>query len=167
MLFVILMIRSPPSSTLFPYTTLFRSPTTGMFTLGKGNSLEDLAAHLIMPVSLLAVYLAAQLTRYTRASMLEVLNTDYVTTARSKGLRSRNVLVRHAFRNALIPIVTVIGLFLPDLVAGAVIVESLFGWPGMGQMAVKAASSRDPALMMGVILVVATAVLAANLFVDL
>jgi peptide/nickel transport system permease protein len=141
-------------------------PTTGMFTLGKPNTLQDLAAHLVMPVSLLSVALAAQLTRYTRASMLEVLEMEYVTTARSKGIRGRAVLMRHAFRNALIPIVTVIGLNVPDLVAGAVITETLFGWPGMGALAVKAASSRDPALMMGVILVVATGVLLSNLIVD-
>jgi peptide/nickel transport system permease protein len=146
--------------------TLKILPTTGMFTLGKGNSLLDLIQHMIMPVSLLAVYLAAQLTRYTRASMLEVLNSDYVTTARAKGLQGRVVLLRHAFRTALIPVVTVIGLFLPDLVAGTVIVESLFGWPGMGQMAKQAAASRDPALMMGVIIVVATGVLLSNLIVD-
>ncbi len=141
-------------------------PTTGMFTLGKPNTLADLAAHMAMPVTLLSLGLAAQLTRYTRASMLEVLSSDYITTARSKGLRGRAVLMRHAFRNALIPIVTIVGLTLPDLVAGAVITEQLFGWPGMGQLAVKAASSRDPALMMGVILVVATGVLATNLVVD-
>ena len=142
-------------------------PTTGMFTLGKGHSIEDLIAHMVMPVTLLSVALAAQLTRYTRASMLEVLSTDYVTTARSKGLLGRIILIRHALRNALIPIVTVIGLTVPDLVAGAVITEQLFGWPGMGQLAVKAASSRDPSLMMGVILVVATGVLVTNLVVDL
>lgn len=147
--------------------TLRILPTTGMFTLGKGNSIEDLIAHMVMPVALLSVALAAQLTRYTRASMLEVLSTDYVTTARSKGLQGRIILIRHALRNALIPIVTVIGLTVPDLVAGAVITEQLFGWPGMGQLAVKAASSRDPSLMMGVILVVATGVLVTNLVVDL
>ena len=142
-------------------------PTTGMFTLGKPTSRSRTCSlHLIMPVTLLSVGLAAQLTRYTRASMLEVLSSDFMTTAKSKGLRGRVVLLRHAFRNALIPIITVIGLTLPDLVAGAVITEQLFGWPGMGQLAVKAASSRDPALMMGVILVVATAVLVANLVVD-
>ena len=81
-----------------------------------------------------------------------------MTTARSKGIRSRLVLLRHGFKNALIPIITIIGLTLPDLVAGAVITESLFGWPGMGQLAVKAATGRDFALMMGVILVVATGV---------
>jgi peptide/nickel transport system permease protein len=142
-------------------------PTTGMTTLGKPFSLLDLGAHLVMPVILLAVQLSAPLARYTRAAMLEVINADYVTTARSKGLRSKIVLVRHAFRNALIPIITIIGLSLPDLLAGAVVTESLFGWPGMGQLAVKAASGRDPALMMGVILVVATAVLVSNLFTDI
>jgi peptide/nickel transport system permease protein len=142
-------------------------PTTGMFTLGKDPTLPDLFAHLVMPVTLLAVGLAAQLTRYTRASMLEVLSSEFVTTARSKGLRGRIVLIRHAFRNALIPILTIVGLSVSqDLVAGAVITEQLFGWPGMGQLAVKAASSRDPALMMGVILVVATGVLVTNLIVD-
>jgi peptide/nickel transport system permease protein len=141
-------------------------PTTGMFTLGKPPTLPDMFVHLIMPVTLLSVGLAAQLTRYTRASMLEVLSSDFMTTAKSKGLHGRSVLLGHAFRNALIPVITVIGLTLPDLVAGAVITEQLFGWPGMGQLAVKAASSRDPAMMMGVILVVATAVLVANLVVD-
>jgi peptide/nickel transport system permease protein len=142
-------------------------PTTGMFTLGRDPTLPDLIAHLIMPVTLLAIGLAAQLTRYTRASMLEVLSSEYVTTARSKGIRGRSVLMRHAFRNALVPILTIVGLEVSqDLVAGAVITEQLFGWPGMGQLAVKAASSRDPALMMGVILVVATGVLVTNLIVD-
>jgi ABC-type dipeptide/oligopeptide/nickel transport system permease component len=79
-----------------------------------------------------------------------------MTTARAKGIRGRLVLLRHGFKNALIPIITIIGLTLPDLVAGAVITESLFGWPGMGQLAVKAATGRDFSLMMGVILVVAT-----------
>jgi len=142
-------------------------PTTGMLTLGAPFSLTDLAGHLIMPVTLLALGLAAPLTRYTRASMLDVLEAEYVTTARSKGLRPRLVLLRHALRNALIPIVTIVGLGLPDLVAGAVITETLFGWPGMGQLAVYAASGRDPALMMGVILVVATGVLVSNLVVDI
>lgn len=141
-------------------------PTTGMTTLGKQFSLGDLVLHMIMPVGLLAVNLAAQFARYTRGSILEVLGSEFVTTARSKGLRSSRVLWRHAFRNSLIPIVTVIGLTLPDLVAGAVITETLFGWSGMGQLAVKAAAGRDAALLMGVILVIATGVLVANLLTD-
>lgn len=142
-------------------------PTTGMLTLGKPFSWLDLGAHMIMPVLLLSIQLSAPLARYTRASMLEVINTEYMTTARSKGLGGRIVLLRHGFRNALIPIITIIGLTLPDLVAGAVITESLFGWPGMGQLAVKAATGRDAALMMGVILVVATGVLLSNLITDI
>jgi peptide/nickel transport system permease protein len=146
--------------------TLKLVPTTGMFTPGKPPDLRDLAGHMVMPVTLLSLGLAAQLTRYTRASMLEVLGREYVTTARSKGLGSRIVLLRHGFSNALIPVVTVIGLTLPDLVAGAVVTETLFGWPGMGQLSVEAAASRDAALMMGVIIVVATGVLVCNLIVD-
>lgn len=147
--------------------TLKLLPTSGMTTLGRPFSVADLAAHLVMPATLLALHLAAQLTRYTRASVLEVLHSDFVTTARAKGLPGRTVLMRHAFRNALIPIITVVGLTLPDLVAGAVITEFLFGWPGMGQLAAKAAAGRDAALMMGVVLVIATGVLIANLITDI
>lgn len=142
-------------------------PTSGMVTLGKGGDIVDLARHMVMPVMLLGFAISAQVARYTRTALLEVMGSEYVVTARSKGLRPRRVLWRHGFRNALIPIITVIGLILPDLVAGAVITESLFGWPGMGQLAVKAAEGRDPALMMGVILVVATGVLVANIITDI
>lgn len=147
--------------------TLNVLPTSGMFTRGQDPSIDDLIRHMIMPVALLSVAIAAQVTRYTRASILEVMGSDYIVTARSKGLRDRQVLWHHGFRNALIPIITIIGLILPELVAGAVIVESLFGWPGMGQLVVKAASGRDPALMMGVILFIAVAVLLANIITDI
>jgi peptide/nickel transport system permease protein len=142
-------------------------PTSGMTTLGRPFDPLDLARHMIMPVALLGLAISAQVARYSRTALLEVMGSEYVMTARSKGLRPRRVLWRHAFRNALIPIITVVGLILPDLVAGAVITESLFGWPGMGSLAVDAARGRDAALMMGVILVVATAVLAANLITDI
>jgi len=142
-------------------------PTSGMTTLGSEGDLVDLARHMVMPVLLLGLAISAQVARYTRAALLEVMGSEYVVTARSKGLRPRRVLWRHGFRNALIPIITIIGLILPDLVAGAVITESLFGWPGMGQLAVKAAEGRDPALMMGVILVIATGVLVANIVTDI
>lgn len=147
--------------------TLNLLPTSGMFTRGEDFSFFDLGRHMIMPVALLAVAIAAQVTRYTRSSILEVMGSEYIVAARSKGLRDRQVLWHHGFRNALIPIITIIGLILPDLVAGAVIVESLFGWPGMGQLVVKAASGRDPALMMGVILFIAVAVLIANIITDI
>jgi peptide/nickel transport system permease protein len=142
-------------------------PTSGMTTLGRPFDPIDLVRHLILPVTLLGLAIAAQTARYSRAALLETLGSEYVVTARSKGLRARRVLWTHAFRNALIPIITVVGLILPDLVAGAVITESLFGWPGMGSLAVDAARGRDAALMMGVILVIATAVLVANLITDI
>lgn len=142
-------------------------PSGGIQTLGSPESVPDFLVHMVLPAGVLGLASAAPLLRYTRASMLEVLNSDYVVTARSKGLAPRIVILRHAFRNSLIPIITVIGLLLPELVAGAVITEQIFAWPGMGQLAVRAARDRDPALMMGVVLVVGTAVLITNMLVDL
>ncbi len=141
-------------------------PSGGMQTLGQPFSLADLGAHMILPASILGLALAAQLMRYSRASMLDILRSDFMLTARAKGLPSRLVLARHGLRNALIPIITVIGLALPDTVGGAVITEQVFSWPGMGQLAVRAAGDRDPPLMMGVILVIATGVLLSNLVAD-
>jgi peptide/nickel transport system permease protein len=141
-------------------------PSGGIQTLGEEQTLQDFLWHLILPAMVLGLGSAAPLLRYTRAAMLEVLNSDYVTTARAKGLRRNLVVMRHAFRNSLIPIITVVGLLLPELVAGAVITEQIFAWPGMGSLAVRAARDRDPALMMGVVLVVGIAVLITNIIVD-
>jgi peptide/nickel transport system permease protein len=142
-------------------------PSGGMQTLGKPNSVVDFGSHLLLPAMVLGLASAAPLLRYTRASMLEALNGEYVVAAKAKGLTPNTVVIRHAFRNSLIPIITVIGLLLPELVAGAVITEQIFAWPGMGQLAVRAASDRDPALMMGVVLVIGTAVLVTNILVDI
>jgi peptide/nickel transport system permease protein len=141
-------------------------PSGGIQTLGRPESVADFIWHIILPASVLGLASAAPLLRYTRAAMLEVLNSDYVVTARSKGLVPRTVILRHAFRNSLIPVITVIGLLLPELVGGAVITEQIFAWPGMGQLAVRAARDRDASLMMGVMLVVGIAVLATNILVD-
>lgn len=141
-------------------------PTGQVHTAGR-TDIADLIHHLILPATVLAVVNAAPLVRYTRASMLEVLNSEYVTTARSKGLSDRLVIGRHAFRNALIPIITITALLIPEAVAGAVITEQIFAWNGMGQLAVKAAGARDPALMMGIILITGIAVLFANIIADL
>ena len=141
-------------------------PSGGMQTLGKPGSIFDFGTHLLLPALVLGLASAAPLLRYTRASMLEALNGEYVVAAKAKGLAPNTVVVRHAFRNSLIPIITVIGLLLPELVAGAVITEQIFAWPGMGQLAVRAASDRDPALMMGVVLIIGTAVLVTNILVD-
>ena len=105
--------------------------------------------------------------RYARSTMLEVLRQDYVTTARAKGLRERVVLLGHAFRNALIPLITIIGLSLPELLSGAVITETIFQWPGMGLLAMRAVNGRDYPLILGTILVTATLVLVSNLLADL
>jgi peptide/nickel transport system permease protein len=141
-------------------------PSGGMQTLGKPGSIVDFGTHLLLPALVLGLASAAPLLRYTRASMLEALNGEYVVAAKAKGLAPNTVVIRHAFRNSLIPIITVIGLLLPELVAGAVITEQIFAWPGMGQLAVRAASDRDPALMMGVVLIIGTAVLVTNILVD-
>lgn len=142
-------------------------PSGGMQTLGKPSSPLDFGSHLLLPALVLGLASAAPLLRYTRASMLEALNGEYVVAAKAKGLTPNAVVVRHAFRNSLIPIITVVGLLLPELVAGAVITEQIFAWPGMGQLAVRAASDRDPALMMGVVLLIGTAVLVSNILVDI
>lgn len=141
-------------------------PTGEVHTVGRTDTL-DLAHHLILPAAVLAIINAAPLVRYTRASMLEVLNTEYVTTARAKGLSNRMVIGRHAFRNGLIPIITIVALLIPEAVAGAVITEQIFAWNGMGQLAVKAAGARDPSMMMGIILITGVAVLAANIVADI
>ncbi len=97
---------------------------------GKEDDVIDRLAHIIMPAMILGLANAALLMRYTRASMLDVLSADYITTARAKGLAGRVVLVRHALRNALIPIITILAIILPELIAGAVITETVFNWPG-------------------------------------
>ncbi|MCO5221180.1 MAG: ABC transporter permease [Thermomicrobiales bacterium] len=142
-------------------------PTSGMRTLGIPASTTDLIKHMIMPVSVLALVHIPLVMRYTRASMIESFRQDYVTTARAKGLRERAVVIWHAFRNALIPLITIIGLSLPELLSGAVITETIFQWPGMGLLAMRAVNARDYPLVLGVILVTACMVLISNLIADL
>jgi len=142
-------------------------PTSGMRTLGVPKSTGDLVRHMILPVSVLALIHIPLVMRYTRAAMIETLRQDYVTTARSKGLRERAVIVAHGFRNALIPLITIIGLSLPELLSGAVITETIFQWPGMGLLAIRAVNARDYPLVLGVILVTAFMVLISNLISDL
>ncbi len=120
-----------------------------------------------MPTVVLALANLAQIIRYTSSSMLGVLSEDYVRTARAKGLGERVVLLRHALRAALIPVVTVIGLLLPRLVGGAAITEAIFAWPGMGRLAVDSAVQRDYPLIMGITLMISAIVVLCNLLVDL
>ena len=142
-------------------------PTGGLFNVHDEFSLEGRISHLILPATVLATVYAAPLMRYTRAGMLDVLSSEYVTTARAKGVPNRVVLIRHAFRNALIPVISVVGILLPNVVGGAIVTEQVFNWPGMGQLAVQAAANQDPSLMMAVVLIVAVAVLVSNLIADI
>ena len=142
-------------------------PVGDMVTFGKEQNVVDRLAHLVLPAMILGLASAAPLVRYTRTSMLEVMGSEFITTARSKGLHGRTVLIRHGLRNALIPIITLLAILLPELVAGAVITESVFNWPGLGQLSVRAAADRDPALMMGVVMIVGVAVLVSSIIADL
>jgi peptide/nickel transport system permease protein len=141
-------------------------PAGGMYSPVGDKGLGDLLFHLVLPASILSLMHIARNMRYTRFSMLEVLNQDYVITARAKGMRERIVVYRHALRNALIPVITVIGMSIPTVVVGAVFLETIFNWPGMGRLYYNAVLARDFPIVMGANLFIAVIVLAANLIVD-
>jgi peptide/nickel transport system permease protein len=142
-------------------------PTGGMMSLGGDGGLADRMKHLVLPVIVLSVYVAGRTIRYVRASMLEIFGQDYLRTARAKGLREFAVTNKHALRNALIPIITVIGLEIPFLLGGAVITEQIFQWPGMGQLTIQSIMQRDYPTLMAVNFMAAIMVLAANLLTDI
>jgi peptide/nickel transport system permease protein len=141
-------------------------PAGGFSTPGEPFSLWDRLHHLILPASIIAINYIASTMRYTRSAMLEVLGQDYVRTARAKGLGERMVVGLHALRNALIPVVTIIGTYIPNLLGGAVFIESIFGWPGMGRLFIEGIESRDYPLIMGLTLILAIVILLANLLTD-
>ena len=142
-------------------------PIGGIASATGEGSLLDSLHHLALPSMILGFGYIAILIRYTRSSMLEVVRATYVTTARAKGLHEGLVVFRHAFRNALIPILTIIGLALPEMVGGAVITETVFTWPGMGSLLIDSVNGRDYSMLMGISLSVAVAVLIANLITDI
>ncbi len=146
--------------------TLHWLPTSGMRTLGQEPSILDELRYIIMPVMVLGIGSAAPLVRYARSSMLEVLHQDYVSTARGKGLSEFVVIMGHAFPNALIPLITVIGLRLPTLFAGSVIVEEIFQWEGMGRLNIWAVTNQDYTLLMAINMISGILVLLANLMAD-
>jgi peptide/nickel transport system permease protein len=127
----------------------------------------DTLLHLILPAITLGLSLAAILTRMIRASLLEELGQDYIRTARAKGLPERTVVYRHALRNALVPVLTVVGLQFGSLLAGAIVTETIFSWPGIGRLTLSAISNRDYALVQGCTLAIGLTYLAANLLTDL
>jgi peptide/nickel transport system permease protein len=141
-------------------------PAGGMKTLGADFSIVDRAKHLVLPVTMLAASWVAWYTRFLRSSMLEVVHQDYVRTARAKGLREQVVIMRHAFRNAAIPLVTLMALDLPLIFSGALFTEVIFSWPGMGRLFFAAADRRDYPLLMAIIMITATLIVFANLLAD-
>ena len=138
-----------------------------MLTPAAPFSLLDLLHHLILPAIVLSVGYTSLIMRYTRASMLEVLNQDYVRTARAKGVKEFWVIVKHTLRNALLPVVTLIGSTIGLAVGGAIFIETVFNWPGMGLLLVDAVGSRDYPVIMGATLVIGAAVIVINILTDL
>jgi peptide/nickel transport system permease protein len=142
-------------------------PGSGMETYGRETNVLSRLQHAVLPTVTLAAVQVAAFMRYTRAAVLEVLTEDYVRTAQAKGLPPGRVLLKHALRNALIPVVTLVGLSLPTLIGGSVIVETVFAWPGLGRLAVDSVFKRDYPVIMGIQMVIATVIVLANLVTDL
>lgn len=141
-------------------------PSSGMETPGVGGDFLDVARHMVLPVIVLAASVASSNIRYIRSAVLEILEMDYLRTAKAKGIGHFRVINKHALRNALLPIVTVIGMQIPTLFGGAVIVEQIFSWPGLGLITMNAITARDYPVIMGVCLLSAVVVLSANLLTD-
>jgi peptide/nickel transport system permease protein len=160
----------PPSARLDATMSVDR--TTGFMLIdtllmGDVKLFTNALWHLILPATVLSTTVMPIIARLTRASMLEVLGQDYVRTAEAKGLRERTVVTRHALKNALLPIVTVVGLQLGGLLGGALLTETIFSWPGMGQWTYRAILSRDYPIVQGAVLVSATIYVVVNLLVDI
>ncbi|MFI9842146.1 ABC transporter permease [Nonomuraea sp. NPDC051941] len=141
-------------------------PSSGMSTPGDGGA-ADILAHLVLPAAVLGLSIAGPFTRYVRAGLLAELDADYVRTAEAKGAGPGRVLMRHALRNALVPLITVVMISIPQLLAGAVAVEQVFAWPGMGQLAVSSIGQLDHPVVIGFAMFVAVLVLVCNLAADL
>lgn len=141
-------------------------PSAGLETIGDG-SLVDRLRHLILPACILAVASIASWGRFVRSSMLDVLSLDYIRTARAKGLSERIVVYRHALRNALIPVVTIIALDFAGIISGAVITETIFAWPGTGRLFIEAMNGRDYPVLMALLMIGSVALVFTNLITDL
>jgi len=164
-------LQNPLAGTpLFPHPApLPLFPGGGMTTLTDNppEPLVDRIWHLILPVSMLAVFQLAQHVRYMRAGMLDILKMDFIRTARSKGLRERAVIYGHAFKNAAIPLTTIIALEIPALFNGAVFTETMFSWPGMGRLFFNSAERGDYTVLMGILMISATLIIFFNLVADI
>ncbi len=148
------------------------NPLTGFMLIdtaiwGEDGNFIDAVAHMILPAIVLGTIPLAVIVRMTRSSMLEVLGEDYIRTARAKGLTRMRVIIVHALRNAMLPVVTVIGLQVGTLLAGAILTETIFSWPGLGRWLIDALQRRDYPVVQGGVLLVATMIILVNLLVDL
>lgn len=142
-------------------------PSSGMYSSSGLKTFGDLIHHMALPTLVLSIQQVGSLIRQTRGSMLEILNDDYIRTARAKGCLEPRVMLRHALRNALAPIVTMIGTMIPFLIGGAVVTEQLFAWPGLGSLMVLSINARDYPMIMGITVFITVAVLVGNLMIDL
>ena len=142
-------------------------PTSGMYSTSGSKDLMDLLRHLALPAFVCGIQPIGNYIKQTRSSVLEVLNEEYIKTARSKGLANSTIILKHAFRNALIPVVTTISLTIPFLIGGAVVTEQIFAWPGIGSLMITAITGRDYPVIMGVAVLICIVVLVANLILDL
>lgn len=142
-------------------------PAGGMRTIGEEESFSDLAWHLVLPVTALSASWAAWYSRFLRSSLLDVMHEDYVRTARAKGASDRIVYYKHALSNAILPLVTLIGLDLPSLFAGALFIETIFAWPGMGRLFWDAARGRDYPVLLAVVMIDAVIIIFCNILADL
>jgi peptide/nickel transport system permease protein len=153
---------------LYLFSLRFRwFPAGGMATPGEPFSWTDRLEHLILPAAIISINYVASTMRYTRSAMLEVMTADYVRTARAKGLRENAVILGHGLRNALLPVVTIIGAYIPNLLGGAVFIESIYSWPGLGRLYLEGIEGRDYNLIMAMTLILAIVIMIANLLTDL
>jgi peptide/nickel transport system permease protein len=157
---------------MFIFAVLFKRwglpymPTVGMFDPQAGKTFFQVIYHMVLPVISMSVVSLASYSRYIRSTMLDVLNQDYIRTARSKGLPRRSVIFIHALKNASLPIATIVGLDLPFLLGGAVVTERIFAWPGMGRLFLDHVSRADTPVVMGILMLVAVAVIVFQIITD-
>jgi len=142
-------------------------PSGGMYSFGEEGNLLNLLHHLVLPLMVLTLVLVATWSRYARSSFLEVIQQDYIRTAKAKGLSAQRVISCHAFPNAVIPLIALLGIQLPTLFSGALVAETIFGWPGMGRLFVDALNMKDHSILMGMVMFTALIVIVGNLLADI
>jgi peptide/nickel transport system permease protein len=142
-------------------------PTGGMYDLAVGPTLSQVLWHMVLPVTTVSIISIAGYSRYVRAQMLEVINQDYIRTARAKGLPRRMVLLDHALKNAALPLVTIVGMDLPLLLSGALVTESIYAWPGMGRLFWDKAKDTDVPVIMGILVIISALVVVFQIITDI